>query len=260
MPNHVTTNCVITGPKEEISRFVEKMIQEEKGEKFLDFNQVIPMPDCIRNSESSSRSLNAMAVLGYELSFINPVPKFVGKEESLGSILNYPWVKEKGITTIEDLEKELMKTDPDLVERGKEILDLYNKYGSVSWYEWSIANWGTKWNSYGFKMIKQEDSRVEFEFDTAWSFPNPVFDAMRKEFPPLKFDFASFDEGNCFCLVGTYQGEFNAIDYYSGKGCDPVGNEVVASIYKRVYGECYKPYDEDGEEDVHADLSCEEYD
>jgi hypothetical protein len=49
------------------------------------------------------------------------------------------------------------------------------KYGFPTWYEWCIANWGTKWNSYS----------VDFDGDsislqTAWSPPCPVIEKLAK--------------------------------------------------------------------------------
>lgn len=42
------------------------------------------------------------------------------------------------------------------------------------WYEWHIANWGTKWNAYdGYTKIGK--TQLTFVFSTAWSAPFPVF-------------------------------------------------------------------------------------
>ena len=45
------------------------------------------------------------------------------------------------------------------------------KYGSKGWYDWSLKNWGTKWNSYSNHFSKKGD--VLF-FQTAWSPPAEV--------------------------------------------------------------------------------------
>jgi hypothetical protein len=222
------------------------MIQGEDGNDSFDFNQIVPMPDDIKNTESSSTVMDGLNIFGYEVSFIDKIPKFVGKYNALSPMLKCSWIRNDGITTIEGVEKKLLERNPNAIEKGKKALEAFNKYGHISWYGWSIENWGTKWNSYGFCMNDQKDDRVEFEFDTAWSFPEPIFTALSKEFPLLKFDVASFDEGHNFCLSGVYMDAFDVIDYYKSEDCDPLDDDVVAKIYERVYGERYV-LDEDDE-------------
>lgn len=59
-----------------------------------------------------------------------------------------------------------------------EQTELIEKYGYLDWYEWSIANWGTKWNT-GRTVC--DSGAVEFE--TAWSFPEGVFNKMLELMP-----------------------------------------------------------------------------
>lgn len=53
--------------------------------------------------------------------------------------------------------------------------DNLKNHGFESWYDWSIANWGTKWNSYDARPLENGMS-----FDTAWSPPLPVIAALSK--------------------------------------------------------------------------------
>lgn len=45
--------------------------------------------------------------------------------------------------------------------------------------EWGIGNWGTKWNAY--EGTRLDDTSVQF--DTAWSHPFPVIEALSVKFP-----------------------------------------------------------------------------
>jgi hypothetical protein len=251
MPNHVSHNCVITGPAPEVDRFVKKMLQwgsnERTGEKYqrFDFDQIIPMPELLKDSKASSLVSDGLAVLGYDCNFGLRKPKFVGKEQSLERFLNWSWVKSAGITTIKEVEKALIERNPGIIDEAKRALKIFEEYGHIDWYSWSIQNWGTKWNSYSFKMIKQSKTMVEFNFDTAWSFPEPVFDALAKEFPELVIDVAAFDEGHCFCMHAHYNVVSN-VRYNEGK-CDPAGDRFSAEIYERVYGEVYEPCENEDE-------------
>src|SRR5688572_22050883 len=43
--------------------------------------------------------------------------------------------------------------------------------GYKSWYDWSLAYWGTKWNCSGFAELFREPGRYDCFFQTAWSYP-----------------------------------------------------------------------------------------
>ena len=67
------------------------------------------------------------------------------------------------------------------------------------WYDWSIYNWGTKWNAY---QISRDGNVVRF--DTAWNMPDPIFRELSALFPNLTFhvDYADEDIGsNCGTCV-----------------------------------------------------------
>ena len=52
MPNHVTTQCVITGPDKELERLRTTVIRVPEGEdqETLDFNLIIPMPEILKST------------------------------------------------------------------------------------------------------------------------------------------------------------------------------------------------------------------
>ena len=69
------------------------------------------------------------------------------------------------------------------------------QYGSDNWYDWSIANWGTKWNSYGYHDCTEKDfDGATLTFDTAWSNPQPVIAALAEKYPDLHFSHKWADE------------------------------------------------------------------
>ena len=73
-------------------------------------------------------------------------------------------------------------------------------------YEWVIQNRGTKWNCseceisdenyYSYKDGKFGE--IKYTFNTAWSPPIPVIEAMSKKYPKLKFDLRYFERGMGF--------------------------------------------------------------
>ena len=64
-------------------------------------------------------------------------------QEILGFIKN----DERGLGSI-DFNKIIPM--PDNIYRGNLGQKEKELYGQNNWYDWSIANWDTKWNSYGY--------------------------------------------------------------------------------------------------------------
>jgi hypothetical protein len=54
------------------------------------------------------------------------------------------------------------------------------QYGYESWYEFNVANWGTKWDVGGedANFLRTEPTKAILNFDTAWSPPDEAFAKM----------------------------------------------------------------------------------
>lgn len=55
------------------------------------------------------------------------------------------------------------------------------KYGKNNWYDWSIKNWGTKWNSHNVD-VQVYKNILTYHFETAWATPYPIFRELAKKF------------------------------------------------------------------------------
>jgi len=51
------------------------------------------------------------------------------------------------------------------------------------WSDWNRNHWGTKWNGYDSNWEPVEGDLCKLEFDTAWSHPFPVIEALIAKFP-----------------------------------------------------------------------------
>ena len=130
-------------------------------------------------------------------------------------------------------------------------LEILARLGGEGWYFWRCAYWGTKWNSSFFclvsnslaALLEEPNKRLEFLFCTAWSFPEPVFAALAREFPTLRFECACLDE--CWNFAG--QGYYEAVDHAMKFG------DASAELYESVYGE--KPEHDEGDEEEVAPLA-----
>lgn len=65
-----------------------------------------------------------------------------------------------------------------------------------NWYQWSIQNWGTKWNAYMGVTGLIEDTYAIAHFETAWSPPLPVIDKLAEMFPKAHLRLIWCDEGD----------------------------------------------------------------
>ena len=80
------------------------------------------------------------------------------------------------------------------------ILESVLDFSGDDWYSWNIRNWGVKWDanndhiSYGDPEKLKDTDSLGYQFETAWSIPEPVFRAMVEQHPELSFTFGCEEE------------------------------------------------------------------
>lgn len=106
---------------------------------------------------------------GYQIDFnkIVPMPEGI--------------VKSVAYSTIENITKEQTEEEREAEKAAYKLLQEENTktYGYPDWYEWSVNNWGTKWNAYNHWQFEDVEDVVleeidQIGFQTAWSPPLPV--------------------------------------------------------------------------------------
>lgn len=239
MPNHVTTRCTVTGAAGEVDRFRKRMITTttpDKGEPhtLLNFEQIIPMPASASEVVENGLAADVIALLCGSSGMVEIWRRLQGfdRENQLG-----PW---KGLFAFEkgEIEERLEKAFPGCVKNARAMALCFGETGYKSWYDWSIRYWGTKWNSYSFRPVSEEP--LEFLFDTAWSFPTPVFEAIAKEFPSLAFKCLTLCEGYNFGGVGYFNPPPGESTYLACEASD--------ALYELVHGEPPPRDDDEGAE------------
>lgn len=196
MPNHVTNILKIQADKKTVRSILKRIKSDEIGLGSIDFNKIIPMPESL-NIESGSRSNKGLEIYRAYLGATvpgtdteNPDPKVVGKLSAAHQIQ--------------------LAEDSDLFRLGKQCYENIREYGHADWYSWSIANYGTKWNSYGYDDFpKYQEGSDMIKFLTAWSPPYPVLEKLSEMYPDVTFSHQWADED-----FGHNVGE---IDYYGGE-------------------------------------------
>ena len=86
------------------------------------------------------------------------------------------------------------------------------KYGFPTWYEWSIHNWGTKWDVRADTVDRVDENTVRVSFESAWA---PPVDAFRT-LETLGFNVQAFYYEPGMAFVGIYEdGVDECIEYGS---------------------------------------------
>lgn len=95
-----------------------------------------------------------------------------------------------------------------------------------NWYQWNIANWGTKWDvSVSIDNIYPQEGIMDFYEDTAWGPPVKFYDFMTEK--GFKVEASYYEPGAGF--VGTYS------DGVDDSEDIPTGDEAFAIIRETSY-------------------------
>jgi hypothetical protein len=124
-----------------------------------------------------------------------------GADEQVDRVLEFIKNDELGVGTI-DFNK--ITPMPPWVFQGNLGREEEEKYGEENcWYDWSIKNWGTKWNAYHQLHDRSSAEDGVVYFDTAWSGVPELMSKLARIFPDVTFyyEFADEDFGN---NVGQY--------------------------------------------------------
>tara|TARA_R110000737_G_scaffold340317_1_gene363108 strand:+ start:21 stop:698 length:678 start_codon:yes stop_codon:yes gene_type:complete len=101
------------------------------------------------------------------------------------------------------VEKSLVKEEHSLVKSRLEH-DNFSFEGTLprgdrkDWYEWSIANWGTKWDACEPNINHDDIDYFSVSFESAWGPPIQWIDNIMQDFPDLSFTLEYEEPGMCF--------------------------------------------------------------
>ena len=98
---------------------------------------------------------------------------FVGKKKQLKTLKTMLKSKDN------DFDFNNIVPMPKNIFRGNLGREEEEKYGKNNWYDWSIANWGTKWNSVD-TTVEENGSTLSYNFMTAWDCPREIVNALMR--------------------------------------------------------------------------------
>lgn len=82
-----------------------------------------------------------------------------------------------------------------------------------NWYTWRLENWGSKWEADISVIMRNPDESVSLYFNSAWSPPLPVYDALAREGYTVEAEYLELG----MAFAGTYKnseeraGNFNSL-------------------------------------------------
>lgn len=175
MPNYVKNRIAMNG----IDNL--PLFKDEDGKTQFDFNKLIPMPKSLEITAGSQTEQSIMYYLTergtksiFELSKESfDIMKACVKNESAGD----KWVFDVLEDAIHMVDAQ-WKTADEMYKLGEQYVENYKKYGATTWYDWRIANWGTKWNACETKITNDM-----IEFETAWDNPAPIVMKLAEMYP-----------------------------------------------------------------------------
>lgn len=236
MPNHVTNEIhVIGGTNKQRLSFIKK-VTNKYG--WFDFNKIRQRPKSM-DIEENGAVRRMSAVLAGESVY------GLGFDELKTPEQVELFLREHGNTC-----KEIQR----IKELAQIRLENYRRYGCYSWYDWSNAHWGTKWNAYDVEMpVKFVKPRIKLghkrrpthvraynkrifkkrlarhaesggeliiRFNTAWNMPKPIYLELANLFPHLSFEVYYADEdlgsncGRVFLNAGKWIAAYIAPSYH----------------------------------------------
>lgn len=80
------------------------------------------------------------------------------------------------------------------IDNGNRHLMHNDERSWFDWYDWHCDYWGTKWNSYNYSDNPANDDEISFW--TAWSEPEPIWEALSRRYPKETIYIrASYEDG-----------------------------------------------------------------
>lgn len=194
MPNYVSTALTVVGPRDQVEKFIKQAEPDaEKDRSCLTFEAFVPMPESLHVTEGSDGDF------GYALYI-----------EQSADLLSSYYAKQNNLKTLKAFQLWADIHLPEARRLGEAYAHNLKHHGHRSWYGWSMANWGTKWDACDASRAEVEDVkddtvRVTYYFSTAWSPCEPVITAMSEQFPALTFTGVFDEESRAFYYEAVWE-------------------------------------------------------
>ena len=79
-----------------------------------------------------------------------------------------------------------------------QIAELVKRYGATDWYDWSLKNWGCKWDAADMDIQESNDVFIHLCFNTPWSPPISFYTKLANDYK-VDIHATYSEEGMSFC-------------------------------------------------------------
>ena len=193
MPNWCVNQLDISGDEAEVAKLIELVKGEDDA---FDFSKIVPIPNApfYAANETQNHFQCGCVPVYVELPELPEVKAYTDNDGKDVMRKQGEWrVGDLPIYKIEQSNGTIQE-DSALMFGGSERCPIHRvpKISSSPewWYNWNVANWGTKWNCgevWHDRTTEQitEEGRTSYNFETAWSPAEPVVAALAEKFPTL---------------------------------------------------------------------------
>ena len=128
-----------------------------------------------------------------------------GTKEDIAKFKEECFTDHKGESVL-DFSKILPEPDYDKPKKdGTHNNGVQTELHSVmpDWWTWRNDNWGTKWNLVpnhdgdltAYLTVEDSEDFIQLEFDTAWSPPNGIYEAITEKYQDLSINWFYREDG-----------------------------------------------------------------
>jgi hypothetical protein len=231
MPNWCVNQLDVVGEEADI----EKLVNFVKGDgdndaEVFDFRKIVPPPDSEFYSvgEGQNNFQCGCKPVWHETSPCVGEPFTDGFVPPKGD-----WRVDGKPIARRDVSGKVVKDLVDILGGfGEEVCPIHEQPKFTKhpdwWYNWNVANWGTKWNCGEVWHDRTDDSnivevgRTSYGFDTAWAPASPVIAALAEKFPSLSITHRYCEGGMGYAGQAVYlNGKEVSRDEYDDGGSLP---------------------------------------
>lgn len=121
------------------------------------------------------------------------------------------------------------------------------KYGFENWYDWCLANWGTKWDIDTLRSNNDYNTCFEECFMSAWSPPIAFYEYLSSLGYKVKASYFESGMGFCGNWSSEYGDDFYQIEKFTPKWIEDNIPEDIREEFGLL--ECYAESDDEEEEE-----------
>lgn len=121
----------------------------------------------------------------------------------------------------------------------EELKDTVADGSGFSWYEWSVENWGTKWDVglEGLEFTDNGDGTASIAgwFDSAWAPPVGAYEQFADDFDSCHLEAFYHEPGMCFVGCWDSEGGDDLFEYGDLDGADAI-EEAMPAYLNEAFG------------------------